>query len=286
MDLPKSSDLRAVAIVPCRSLSEAEYYNFIKDNDRIFDNIIFSTQQEASWSTEGITGVSSIVSFPYQTGISAARNRGIESISSSRTIFFFPNLSSRFVPDYVAHVLKLFSADSSIGAISGDYLFKGQTRNSYATGPLQGHSLFLAYEPTIAISGEALKSHALKFDEDLGTGNSKSKRWSGGGAELIFRLSRCGFKVIYLNKTASHDYRKSASHSISIDYKYGRGYLHVTRLISGNPHAIYRALMTLNKLLPTKIIQTNRSFKPLNALAFILGVWSELLSTQNRMPKS
>lgn len=286
MDLTKSSDLRAVAIVPCRTLSEAEYSAFMKENESIFDNIIFSTQQEASWSTEGKMGVSSILHFPSQFGVSSARNRGVESTSNSKTIFFFPNLSTYFNPDYVAHVLKIFSADSTMGAISGNYMFEGQSRITAFTGPLQGHSLFLAYEPTIAISGEALMSHGLEFDEDLGTGNPKSKRWSGEGTELLFRLSKCGFKVIHLNEIASFDYRKRPSHSLSVEYKYGRGYIHVTELISGKLLALYRAFRTLNKLLPIKRVALHETLEPLHALAFILGVFSELFSTQSRDSKS
>ena len=280
------NNLRAVAIVPCKSLSAAEFTSFIKANDGTFSHIIFSTQVEVEWATERKNEYFSILSFPFQRGISAARNRGLESVCNSKTIFFFPNLSTRFNPDYVAHVLKLFSIDRSIGAISGVYLFKDQESGNQVTGPLQDHQLFLAYEPTLAIAGDALKSNAIKFDEELGTGNLKSKRWSGEGTELLHRLGKFGFKVLRLNQISSFDSRNNAKHPMSVDYKYGRGYIYVTRNISGNLRAIYQALKVINKVIPIKRAQQNNSLNFFNSFAFIFGSWVELLSAHNRKQKS
>lgn len=286
MTFQSLSSLKAVAIVPCKSLSEAQLITFMKENEGIFSHTIFSTQNVTNWVIEEPQADFTILNFPSQSGISAARNRGLESASSSSSIFFFPNLSTRFSLDYVSHVLKLFSGDRSIGSISGRYVFQGQRKESFGSGPLNGHSFFEAYEPTLAISGEALSSQEFKFDEKIGTGNSWSNRWSGEGTELLFRLRNSGFKVIRLNQIASYDSRTSADHPISVDMKYARGYIYVCRIISGNFGAAYRTFRTLNKLIPIQRKDQSKSLNFRNSVAFVIGSFVELLSIQNRKQAS
>lgn len=280
------SSLKAVAIVPCKSLNEAEFTTFMKENEGIFSHTIFSTQNVTNWVIEEPKADFTILNFPSQSGISAARNRGLESACISSSIIFFPNLTTRFSLDYVSHVLKLFSGDRSIGCISGRYVFQDQKKKSFSTGPLNGHNLFEAYEPTLAISGEVLSSQEFRFDEKIGTGNSWSKRWSGEGTELLFRLRKSGFKVIKLNKIASYDSRNAADHQISVDIKYARGYIYVCRVISGNFEAVYRAFRTLNKLIPIGRKDQFKSLKFRNSVAFVFGSFVELLSIENRKQAS
>ncbi len=286
MIVPKFNCQRTIAIVPCRTLSLTDFTLFMNSNEKLFSHIVFSTQEEPQWASVRKSEKFSIICFPSQRGISAARNRGMESVGYTQTIFFFPNLSTQFDSDYVENVLRLFSLDRSLGAISGSYMFKGQDFGHGVSGKLQGHDLFLAYEPTLAIRGDALKYSSIKFNEALGTGNLQSKRWSGEGTELLHRLDECGFKVLRITATAGTDLRPKAKHSKSVDFKYGRGYIHVCKIIGGNVNAVYRAFKTINKLVPVQRRQRNNQLGFLNSFAFICGCYFELLGSYIRKEKS
>jgi hypothetical protein len=282
MNLQKSNDLRTVAIVPCRSLTRPEYESFVNAHVGMFDKVVFSVQREINWNIERENSNVSIICFPSQSGISAARNRAIEASCDSNSIFYLPNLTTRITSEYVVKTKKIFSLDSTVGAFSGQYLFNGESKRKYVSGPLTGHKLFLAYEPTIAIAGYVLKSLELEFDEELGTGNSETARWSGEGTKLMYSLIKGGFKVIHLNMVAGIDTRDTAVHSARVDYRYARGYIYVTKLISGNLGAMYRCVRTLYKLVPIKRNRRNSSLRFSSSLAFVIGAWSELLGVQTR----
>lgn len=148
--------------------------------------------------------------FEIKQGVSNARNHGLAEARGE--IICFLDDDSPPEPDWLNNLLRVFS-DASVGCAGGpsNLDFQGQTVPAWLEGDLQGliSGYGLPYEKPTALSqwqqyplscNLAIRKQALAnlnaFRDDLGRiGNVKL---TGGETDLINRIHKVGWKVMYL----------------------------------------------------------------------------------------
>ncbi len=203
-------------------------------------------------------------------GVSKARNIGIEYLKNVCDYEYVMILNDCTIPnlEFIEQALMVFRNHHDLDVICGACQFKsGQVAKS-KSGEVRGWGFMGILEPTMMIRLSTLQM--LKgFDETLGTG-SKSRAQSGEGADLLFRVSKNGGRVLNLNVVASIDLRHSPSHSMKKDFGYGFGFSTVGKRHKMRFHTTLRVFTPILRYLFLERLATSPD-RFLNTCAVSLG---------------